>query len=462
MSYFKNATFLLSLLITPFFVEAAGYQADPFHNMEYERNQPLVERWLKPFRIDSYYFKWDQLKFNGDIQWNFGNRTESQVNEEGQTIFLRGPDRIAPFTATEVEVNLRANYKAEGHWANFAIQAANSVGTEIFTRRWDPYEIFKCSACGGDPCGPHGSGTFGEISLSKAYFGITLWETKTRKLNMEIGRNKMSSLFDSRIEFGSRFDGIAFFYTDDEIPFTGIETDLMVTGGPFIVDERSNHFGFAVETDFNQINASNFDIKYSFIDWRKLGRNRYNCYDPFGWKFQNSQFFLAYTVSKDYVPKRVRFYGAFLINTAARSRTITITEKHTEKNKDEQNIEVITTYHVHVPRANLGGYAGVIIGEVKKKWDWSLDFNVQAVQAQAIPDPDVDGIGTGNILKENFSESARGKTNYKGWELQTLVRFTDILNFTTKFQMSWSLDPEISRGQHKYTRVSVGIVCLIM
>ena len=155
--------------------------------------------------------------------------------------------------------------------------------------------------------------------------------------------------------------------------------------GAFVIDQRVNHFGWATEVGFLSIGGSDLDIRYSFIDWQKRGKNRCFILDPVGSKFQISQFTLAYEIVPKFLNTNSLFeiYGAFLINTAAR------------KNKFTDG-----------KRANLGWYIDLYAGNVVKKGDWTFEVIYAYVQAQAVPDFDIAGPGRGNVLGSRFTDIA--------------------------------------------------------
>jgi hypothetical protein len=169
------------------------------------------------------------------------------------------------------------------------------------------------------------------------------------------------------------------------------------------------------------------DLKYSFIDWKRRGKNRAFKHNPRGAQFQNSQFTLAYHVQEEWCyGEPLKLYGAFLVNHAAKKH-------HFEEGKS------ITQ------KKNLAFYVGFLYGEVCHAGDWSLDVTYEWVQAQAIPDPDNAGIGRGNVLGETFTQQgtgtgsaayARGNANYKGWRFEGLYAVTDNLSLDALFQFS--------------------------
>ena len=121
-------------------------------------------------------------------------------------------------------------------------------------------------------------------------------------------------------------------------------------------------------------------------------------------------------------------------------------------------------------KQNWAWYAGVAIGQAKKKGDFAVEFDFQWARAQAVPDYDFSGIGRGNtagagLYSENINGSAKdkekkpkrttaknavGPCNYRGWELDFLYLLTNNLSVDINFKMSWTLDKRLG-GNRRYT-----------
>ena len=92
---------------------------------------------------------------------------------------------------------------------------------------------------------------------------------------------------------------------------------------------------------------------------------------------------------------------------------------------------------------------------MKKEGDWSVEIQYQYVQAQAIPEGDVSGIGRGNVLDESFTTcSRRGEGNYKGWRFESLYAITDNLIIDTIYEFSNAANKQIG-GPHEYEKFEV-------
>jgi hypothetical protein len=260
--------------------------------------------------------------------------------------------------------------------------------------------------------------------------GYNFYNDGVTRFDVELGRRgNLYNVFDSSIQFLSRFDGILFKYDSNVEGFF----DWYWHAAGFLIDERVNHFGWVTEIGLMDIYDSNIDFKYSLIDWEKHGRNRCFARNPRGFQFINSQFYLAYHIDPEVIGKSLKVYGAFLVNHAA------------------SKIQA----GAHKKLKNLGWYAGLILGKVRKEGDWAIEVEYQLVQAQAMPDDDCGGICRGNVLDESFTTcSRRGNTNFKGWQLEGLYAFTDNITIASIIEWTKAEDASIG-GAHSYSKMEV-------
>ncbi len=406
--------------------------------------------------------------------------SSSSISGEQSDIFevyrhLRGGNHVdsrsIPVSTNDfdVEFNFKVKYTFKKAWCMAHLQFDNPAGIRgnndcigtfpVFNRNGSRalIPITRNSRAAGK-----GSGDANSISLKRAYIGYNVWADGKHRLDIEVGRRKLDDLFDSEIQFSNRFDGIIFKYASsiDKI------SDWYCNTGLFVIDERKNHFGWVTEIGLLNVFDSGLDVKYSYIDWTKRGRNRCFERDPLGNEFQNSQLTLEYNFLPsvyDYsIP--VQLYGAVLTNHAAKKNHFTRGKKK-----------------------NLGWYAGTYIGAVDEQGDWSIDIEYIYIQAQAVPDFDVGSIGRGNILNENlydvlneslsslvsdFDSSSspsyslsglegyfpsRGNANFKGWRFEFLYALTDNLSIDFMFETSTEEDRRIG-GPHKYNAFEIETV----
>lgn len=426
------------------------------------------------------HFEWRSIQEKG-MAFYFDEYSD---NEHSSSIYedyrhLRGGHHVdakgLPISTNDfdVEFDFKAKYTYKDAWAFAHLQFDTPAG--ISGRADSPwfYPVFNKNGTRvlNDNKGVKnsrwdmfGSGNASGIylSLKRCYIGYKLYADDINRLDVELGRRKFNDIFISEIEFTSRFDGLMVrFARSDEDALM----DWYVTGGAFVIDERVNHFGYAVELGLLDIYDTGLDLRYNFIDWIKRGRNRYFVMNPWGMQFQDSQWSYSYNVSYNLCEKEipVEYYGGFLINHAAKARKLT-----------------------HWNKKNLGWYMGILTGKNRKKGDWSLDLEYIAVQAQAVPEYDVGSIGRGNTLDENFDDRlvgdfsddyygedypyysyypyssssssssgmigfmpARGNGNFVGGRSEFLYNITDNLTIDVIFEMSVAEDDRIG-GPHHY------------
>lgn len=247
------------------------------------------------------------------------------------------------------------------------------------------------------------------------------------RFDIEIGRRHLYHVFDSEVQFLSRFDGILLRY----IAQTSYGDAYVYLGG-FLVDERADHFGWITELGYQNICDFGFDVKYSFIDWEKGGINRCFEHNPPGQKFLISQLTTHYHFNAEMLCKPMKFYAAGLCNHAAK------------------NFKIIDTDEIVDGDQKYAWYAGFRLGEVICSGDWALDIQYQYVQAQAIPNCDVSGIARGNWFDESLTKTGRGNTNYKGIRVEALYAINDNLIFDARLQGSKEIDKSIG-GKHHYS-----------
>jgi len=372
------------------------------------------------------------LVISGDVRSQWRHICEKIRGNKVRGGNANDPVTEAPISRNDFDVmfNLRFDYSCERAWAVAHLLYDNSAGVDD---NGHPGRATTTTVNNGlgvgsqsvDPEGYHGSGHGDDLSLRKAYFGYNICCDGNTRFDVEIGRRNLYNVFDSQVQFLSRFDGILLDYRSK----WECVADWYWKLAGFLVDERVNHFGWATEFGLTNICDTNIDFKYSFIDWRKNGRNRFGERNPAGFKFLNSQFTLCYHLDPELICAPAKLYGAFLINHNG----------HRSHNKNK----------------NKGWYVGFTVGEVLQECDWAVDFQYQVVQANAVPDGDVSGIGRGNTLNESMTSNVRrGNTNYKGWKIEALYALTDNLSVDTSFEWSRSDNDNIG-GRHHYSQFEI-------
>jgi len=350
----------------------------------------------------------------GDLSLSGEVRTEFQATREKKDgDSLRGSSLgQLPKQAFDVEFNLMLDYRTDRTWAAIRLEFDNDAG------------VF--------------SGTLNKVALERAYFGIRTFEGDSYTIDLEFGRRYMLTIFDSKVQFGSFFDGILFRY-DHAFEKVG---DFYIHAGPFVINERKNQFGYIGETGLLNIAGTGFYTKFSLIDWDTKSYKKPEVDERFN--FLITQLTAGYRFRIESIKKIGIVYSAFLWNFAAERLPVSDNQK-----------------------ANWATYAGVSIGQLLKQWDWAFDLNYQVVAAQAIPDYDVSGNGFGNADRSGFytrtiipldglgpstPATAGGSTNYHGFAVRFDLLLTDKLDMQQSYMQSFRLDSDIgpSRSFHQY------------
>jgi hypothetical protein len=340
------------------------------------------------------------LSIAGEVRTEYQGTVET-VNGVNQ----RGREGFRPSDAFDIEVNLMFDYRTERSWASVKLEFDNDAGII--------------------------SGSFNKLKVERAYWGVRVVDADTYTMDIEAGRRRMSMMVDSKIEFNSFFDGLWYKY-DQSFDSVG---DYFLHAGIFIINDGKDQFGYLGETGIYNIGGSGMYMKYSLIDWdtkhfhKSVNQHRFD--------FIVSQLLLGYRFLPKYFDRVIQVYAAALYNHAAKGIKLT---NHTKQ--------------------NWGGYVGVSIGELKKQWDWALDINYQVLEAQCVPDFDVQGIGLGNAADVGFytvntngtgaannRANARGNVNYRGFQFTLDWLLTNQLDLQQSWQQSITLDNNI--GPHR-------------
>lgn len=497
----KLVKYLMPFLVAAGFIATSAYAQVVGQETAFDRelrqrdDQPLREFVESKENIDIKK-KSQNLQISGDIRFEWrtiqekgivlytdesygdsyllspvGNDADISFHEDYRN--LRGGSHVdnrgLPISVNDfdVEFNLKFKYTFERAWAMAHLQFDNPAGIRGRNDCFGEFPLFNKHGnvveekiARDTRFAIKGSGLANLIALKRAYIGYNVWADGKHRFDIEVGRRKLDDVFDSEIQFTSRFDGVLLKYA------SAIEetADWYIDFGSFVIDENVNHFGWVVEVGLLNIYDTGLDLRYSFIDWKKRGQNRCFIDNPLGTEFQNSQVTITYTFKPTIFCKEtpVELYGGFLVNHAAKKKIFTNDKKK-----------------------NLGWYAGVYIGEVNKKGDWSVDLEYIVVQAQAVSDQDVGSIGRGNILDENlfdmidesfdnYTSSSpfysdlpyipsscivayfprRGNANFIGYRAEFLYAITDNLSIDFIYEYSHEEDRKIG-GPHRYSDFEV-------
>lgn len=408
------------------------------HRDSRDRDFDAVQRFVNSKRTISLEEKDSNLSIAGDIRTSWMHITEKVAkhkmrnadngareveiidNADPEIRVSGNADDGVPYQNNEFEIefNLYVDYVCDRSWGVAWLQFENDAGIDenIHPRRSD------------DPQGLYGSGNCDGLCLKKAYIGYNVCADGCQRFDIEIGRRPLYTIFESRVQFNSRFDGILLKYSRP------VESwgDFYWNFGGFVVDQRAQHFAYVTELGLLNICDCGLSIRYSFIDWLSGLKNGYtrakgidgNTKKPNGTRFRVSQISGSYTFQPECLCMPLKVYAAYLHNHDA-----AVIEG--DVNTDGRKL-------------NDAWYAGAIIGKVCHECDWSFEVNFQKVEAQAMPDADVSGIGSErNILRETLTGNGRGYTNYMGWFAEGLYAITDNLTLNARFEYSQEADKDV-------------------
>lgn len=368
-----------------------------------QRDNKALQDWINAKRQVTVKEIGGALSISGEVRFEY-----QAINEKVNGIAQRGiygavtkDGKPLPTNAFDVEVNLMFDYKTDRTWASIKLEFDNDAG------------IY--------------GGTVNKIRLERAYLGGRIYESDTLNVDAELGRRALGSFLDSRLQFRNNSDGVLI-RIEKAYETAG---DFYFKGAAFIIDERNNHYGYAAEIGMLQIATTGLYLKYNIIDW---DAKRSIVQQPVNFDFIISEAIIGYRFVPSFIDKMTSFYAGFLYNHKAKKLAISRNRK-----------------------LNMGGYAGVTIGQLRKMGDWSFDANYQALQSQAVPDFDMAGIGLGNSSDSGFyntkldgkgsavtsPKDAAGNGNFQGYSLTLDYQMTDAIIFQQNWMQSWTLNKDI-------------------
>jgi hypothetical protein len=382
-----------------------------------QRDNKALQDWINAKRQVTVKEIGGALSISGEVRFEY-----QCINEKINGIAQRGihgavtkDGKPLPTNAFDVEVNLMFDYRTDRTWAAIKIEFDNDAG------------IY--------------GGTAGKVRLEKAYLGGRIYESDTMDVDGELGRRALGNYLDSRLQFRSTSDGLLIRIEK------GFEKagDFFAKGSVFIIDERNNHFGYAGEVGMMEIASTGLYVKYNVIDW---DAKRSIQVQPVNFDFLISEGIIGYRFVPSWYEKMTSFYAGYLYNHKAKKLFISNYEKQ-----------------------NMGGYAGVTIGQLRKMGDWSFDANYQILQAQCVPDFDMAGIGLGNSSDHGFyntkldgkgdaitsPKDAYGNGNFQGYMLSLDYQLTDAIIFQQMWMQSWTLDKNIGPDR-KYMQYEIEFI----
>ncbi len=336
------------------------------------------------------------LSLSGEVRFEFQASNEVKSGKRQRGPISSKPATAVPSRAYDIEVNIMLDYRADRTWSAIKIEFDNDAG--VFTA------------------------TNNKIRMEKAYFGVRIYDGDLYFMDVEIGRRPLFTAFDSKVQFVAQSDGV-FWKNDWSFAEYG---DAYIHLLAMITDDRRNQYTYIGEIGWLGIMNTGLYMKYSVADWDTITGRRFD--------FIVNQWLIGYKWIPEPLGKLMMPYAAFLWNPAAAQ-----------------------TKYTKAKKANVGGYIGFTIGELRKQGDWAFDANYQVMQAQATPGYDSNGIGLGNaanvgLYTDKANEQgdflkdpskACGKNNFRGFMLTLDYLLTSNLNLQQQWLQTCTLDKEI-------------------
>lgn len=296
-----------------------------------------------------------------------------------------------------------------------------------------------------------GESTAAGVDINRAFLGYRFYEDAptATKVFAEVGRSSLGDIFESELEFNSNFDGIHLYASrrlSENRPY-----HVILHGGPFVVNMAKKHYAWVVEGIVNQL-PGNFSVKCSMIDWNSFSPSETSSSSSTGnqkdpkYKYCVWQWLVSKHSTVPWLQgekKPLYLYGAYLMNTLAKATKTTLNTKQ-----------------------NKGWFLGGTLGSLRKAGDWSATIRYEYVEALAIPEIDVSGIGRGNQLKYWFSQAiagnydpkeANGFTNYKGASYLFMYGITNSLSLRTYGAYSKPANNQLG-SDFTYRKFDIGLI----
>ncbi len=368
-----------------------------------QKDVNAVREWINAKRQVTVKEIGGALSISGEVRTEFQSTAEVRNGEKqrGRGGPLVKDGHPLPQDTYDIEVNLMLDYRTDTSWGSIKLEFDNDAGID--------------------------SGTLNKLKLERAYWGVRVLNGDTYDFDIELGRRRMSTIVDSKLEFDGFFDG-AWFKYDQSFDPVG---DFYMHAGVFIINENKNQYGYLGELGIYNVGGTGLYTKYSLIDWNT--KELHNKIQNRRFDFLVSQWIIGYKFLPARLKKIVQIYLAGLWNSNAHKLKIT-----------------------HHKRANWGSYVGVSIGEIKKKGDWAFDINYQVLAAQCVPDFNANGIGLGNSNNSGFytvsdkgtggpstRRTAGGNVNFRGFQMTLDYLLSNQLNLQQSWQQSITLDDSI-------------------
>lgn len=427
----RFSTALLASLISVFGVHAQTADVEYSEKADPDaQDMDALRKWLSEKNFISTKGIKGDFVLSGEVRTEFqaiSERVNGVQNRNNPTLLPNTP-KAKPMYGMDVEVNLMLDYRDDRTWGAVKLEFDNNMGQR-----------------GGD---------VSKIALEKAFAGGRAIDADLCTLDVELGRRHFYNVFESKLQFGSQFDG-ALVKLNKVYDAIG---NFYFNGATFLINDINNHYGWIFETGALQIADTGLNAKYSLINWYRPGGET----DPGQTAMQTalanqryrylvSQVALSYQMNPEWLwGKSLKCYAGGLINHFA---------THSKRVKDADTNLMTEIIPTDGRKHNLGAYIGASLGAAKKSGDWAIDLNYQILQTQAVPDFDMLGIGRGNsagvgTYTNNIDGSGGrvtrantvGSGNFQGFEIEGLYALTDHFVIQQTFKYSTRLSRAIGPG----------------
>lgn len=154
-----------------------------------QKDVNAVREWINTKRQVTVRELGGALSVSGEVRTEFQSTTEvaNGVKQRGSGAPSFG-GREFPRNTFDIEVNLMLDYRTDRSWGSIKLEFDNDAGII--------------------------NGTLNKIKLERAYWGARAVDANTYSIDIEMGRRRMSSMVDSKIEFNNFFDGFWLKYDD--------------------------------------------------------------------------------------------------------------------------------------------------------------------------------------------------------------------------------------------------------
>lgn len=413
-----------------------------------EEQFSVIRKYIEEKRNIAIKDKGGSLRIGGDIRAQFKHAhqvaSDGKVEGSGTGAGRKGDDMDIPAYRGDIEAALSFEYVHDNTYGDLLFKFSNHTGIDgtNYSDKDEPTVdvanlSYKSSYAPSD----------NKIKLARAVIGGELWSKDSHSVTGEVGRQRLYDLFDSRVMFVNRFDGVAFKYAGD---FEGVGK-ASAKAGIFMISDRVNLYGKVAEVGLSQILETGFGLKYSFINWSKDGsysdgsNSKLPDSAPENTRTSNAnyvglnrlcRFQVSQILANCYLPtewfggRLVNVYAAWLHNHAAKE---------------------MRDWYSRVDLGNRNSnawYAGFTLGRIQTPGDWVLDANYQYVEAQSVPEFDSFGsAGRGNLRNQwMFMDPTQGNTNFKGIRAQFGYCLTADVMLNVKATSTRAIDARLSNA----------------